>query len=162
MKIPTSEELAYCAGVIDSDGCIAIAYSNAEKHPAARCRELITAGQSTPEVIELLSTLFGGKVLVKRSKHKNQRDHYVWARTGKSAISTLKQLLPFLRLKQAQAINLIELYELKQAAKQPKTWTPNPAYKDRILACINKAYELNYLGHANRRYAHERPTRWAE
>ena len=93
-------EIAYAAGVIDSDGWISI-------HPSTSSyKAVIGLSQVEPQAIKLVSELFGGSIrLMKKSKLNSfsSRPLYSWRIEGKTAKRALFELLPYLRIKKTQA-----------------------------------------------------------
>lgn len=144
------ELLAYCAGVIDSDGSIGIKYSNVKQNESAKCQEVITLKQVKTEAVKLFSKLFGGSIFHLK-KEGNHQDQVGWIKTCGPAVQVVKLLLPYLKIKRKQAQNLVKLYNLKQKSRSsprgPILMTPQ------INACIDKAYALNSVGRVDRRYA---------
>lgn len=113
-------DLAYCAGVIDSDGTIGIkrqTYSmrvvGDSKQPTYAAR--ICVRQVERGAIDLLRATFGGSVRVNRST--TGRDLFEWSVRDKIAENALRLLLPFLRIKREQAVNCLELRDLIAKSK---------------------------------------------
>jgi len=93
-------EIAYAAGVIDSDGWISISPS------PSSYKVLVGLAQVEPQAVKLLSSLFGGTVSLKKysdPKRFSSRPMYTWRIEGKTAKKALFELLPYLRIKNAQA-----------------------------------------------------------
>jgi len=104
-------ELAYMAGIIDSDGCISI-----QKHTACSSyRPYMTIIQRDMALIEWLYANFKGSVNVVSTKRNDGRDFYLrWLIADGRMIEILKMCLPYLLLKKGQAEVAIELYELRK------------------------------------------------
>lgn len=121
----TLSERAYLAGVIDSDGYIGIKRSTyamrvTKDAKAAVYSERICVKQVEPHAVRLLHSLFGGTLgITKPSAAKGRHLHY-WQCTDMRAAVCLKSLLPFLRIKRAQAENALNLRTLKIASKSAK------------------------------------------
>lgn len=117
----TVAELAYCAGVIDSDGTIgvkrstyAIRVTKDSKQPAYS--ERICVKQVTPEAVELLASIFGG-TRYKASPQGRGKPLHVWQITDQKAARCLVAIIPFLRIKAEQARNCLALRGDKDASK---------------------------------------------
>jgi hypothetical protein len=116
------ETLAYLAGVIDSDGSISVrrsTYAQRVRGDSAGpiYSERVTVKQVTPEAIDLLKETFGGYRFTADPSAKRGRALHGWEVTDRSAADTLRDLLPFLRIKRAQAANCLRLRELKEQSR---------------------------------------------
>jgi hypothetical protein len=109
MRAATKEELAYCAGVIDSDGAIMMQIM---KDPAARkttrYRSVVSLGQIQRGAVDLFSEIFGGNVFKRvnqsgKSYIKNVRPMFHWSVSHMHAAACLRQMLPYFRIKRSQA-----------------------------------------------------------
>lgn len=107
-------DIAYLAGIIDSDGCIGIQkYSNCNAY-----RVILTVVQRDMVLIEYLYSTFGGSVNVVTTNRAGRRDFYLrWVVTDKKAMLVLGQCLPYLKLKQPQAFLAQELLKVKSGEK---------------------------------------------
>ncbi|MDP7703212.1 hypothetical protein [Mycobacterium sp. TY815] len=113
MTIP-SELAAYLAGAIDSDGSIGIrrsTYAARVKGDArqATYSERICLKQVTPEIPRLLKETFGGSLMLQKPSATQGRPLYYWEATNKVASDALAVMLPYLRVKRAQAENALAL-----------------------------------------------------
>jgi hypothetical protein len=121
LSLPTSEELAYTAGFIDADGSILI-----ERRVEARQQHgiiftpRIVASGIYPAPLELFQRLFGGHCYEQKSLTPgtvaangivHRRQMFQWGVQGKRAVRVARLLLPFLRIKQFQAVKLIEFQD---------------------------------------------------
>jgi len=111
-------DLAYCAGVIDSDGSIGIqkkTYSMRVTKDSTQptYSERICVKQVEPQAIELLFSLFGGCKYLAKPSCKNGKPLYSWQVSDLKASVLLKAILPFLKIKRKQAINCLELRKVK-------------------------------------------------
>lgn len=157
--LPDESVLAYCAGVIDSDGTIGIkrsTYAMRVRGDAgapvfmARC----CVRQVEPQAVHLLRDTFGGPVRINRGQG-NGLDLFQWEARDLIVENALRLLLPFLRIKRAQAENAIRLREIVAESKafrarkgrghigcksRPQEIT------DRMEACYALAKTLNKVG----------------
>ena len=117
--------LAYCAGLIDADGTIGIKRNTY----AVRVRkdsqqpsysERIHIRQVTREGLDLLSESFGGTVGREDPHSLRGQSLYRWGQTDLKATATLRQLIPFLRIKKEQAKNCLALRKLKEKSKKAR------------------------------------------
>lgn len=154
--------LAYCAGVIDSDGWITILRSTYEMRHA-HCRGVspvyfghVGVNQVTPEAVDILHGLFGGRRTMMR--RKGCRPLHSWTVTYVRAAVVVQAVLPYLRIKRVQAENVLLLQELKRKGKiacvplgrghvgsipRPKHFT------DAMEFCWKTAKRLNAVGVKN-------------
>jgi hypothetical protein len=108
-------DLAYLAGVIDSDGYITIQRSShaGRRYYAAK----IGIAGTRREPHDLAASMFGGKVsrhVPRRSRHRVQ---YQWSRSGAGAVVAILAVQPYLRVKGAQACIALELQERVDEAR---------------------------------------------
>ncbi len=117
--------LAYLAGAMDSDGCISVKRSTY----AMRVRgdastpvfsERVMFKQVTPEIPTMLKELFGGSLRVDGPSISGGRNLYSWQATDLRAAECLRALLPYLRVKRAQAENCLALRKLKERSKKAR------------------------------------------
>jgi hypothetical protein len=118
--------LAYCAGVIDSDGCIRVKRSTYAMRVTGDAgqptySELVCVKQVTPEAVDLLHGLFGGRRAIEGPSAKRGRPLHVWQVTDKRATACLRALLPYLRIKRQHAENCLELRRLKDESRAART-----------------------------------------
>lgn len=118
--------LAYCAGVIDSDGTIGVKRSTYSMRVRGDARqpiysERVCVKQVTPEAVDLLHGLFGGRRAIDKPSSKRGRHLHVWQVTDKRAAECLAAILPYLRIKKRQAENCLELRRLKDESRIART-----------------------------------------
>jgi len=117
----TIDLLAYAAGVIDSDGSIAIGLDKSavrvrrvKSDPIHR--ESVTLRQIEPQAVDLFHNAFGGSRFVYVSRVKRAQPLHCW-KIGNSMASTfLAAIAPYLRIKRRQAELCVELRRLKNQA----------------------------------------------
>lgn len=115
------QDLAYCAGVIDSDGTIGVKMSTyAMRHGNGgqpNYSERICVKQVEPQAVDLLTSMFGGSRYITKPSAKKGRALFTWQVTDRQAAEALVALLPFLRIKRPQAENCLLLRKIKEASK---------------------------------------------
>ncbi|MEU5547853.1 hypothetical protein AB0G85_36990 [Streptomyces sioyaensis] len=86
-------DLAYLAGIIDSDGYVTVHRSvrNGKAYYAARVG--IAGTRRQPH--DLAASLWGGKVSLYEPKNPRHRGQYQWSCTGDRAAAIIKQVQPF-------------------------------------------------------------------
>jgi hypothetical protein len=157
--------LAYCAGVIDSDGTIGVrrlTYGmrklGTSKQPTYTAR--ICVRQVEPQAVNLLAETFGGPVLQARTYAKRGKMLLQWEAKDAAAQRVLIAILPYLRIKRAQAENALVLRGLVAESKKARIAfgrghvgsAPRPTH---ITEAMEQAYlrakELNAVGVGERR-----------
>jgi hypothetical protein len=113
MEIP-SDLLAYLAGAMDSDGSIGIRRSTYSMRVSGDSRqpaysERICLKQVTPQIPELLKETFGGSLMMQKPSAAKGRPLYYWEATNAVAAKAIVLMLPYLRIKRAQAENCLAL-----------------------------------------------------
>lgn len=157
---PPSHDLAYCGGVIDSDGTIGVKRSTY----AMRVRkdsgvpvysERICVKQVSPEAVDLLQSVFGGCRYLAKPQRSCGKELHVWQITDKKAAAALKALLPYLRIKYGQALNCLMLRELKEASRKERTSIGrghvggkprSQKISDAMQVCYLRSKSLNQVG----------------
>lgn len=159
------EVLAYCAGVIDSDGTIGIKRSTygmrvRKDMEQATYNARICVRQVGIEALTVLAQTFGGSVRPAKTYAKRGKPMWSWAITDALAESALRRLVPYLRIKRGQAENCLELRALIAASKNARVArgrghagaAPRPLH---ITEAMQQAYlrakELNAVGTGERR-----------
>lgn len=130
-------DLAYCAGVIDSDGTIGIRKLRDDRrkpgYSYVRYYEMLSLVQIEPQAVTLFKELFGGSSGVRKRRLKKRgsgvvrkkrkvgteryRDMYTWVIQSVKASSCLRSILPYLRIKSEQAANCLSFREVMEEYK---------------------------------------------
>lgn len=107
-------DLAYLAGVIDSDGCIMVQRApwNGRNRASVSYSAIVTIAQVETEACELARTVLGGFVLWPRPKNVRARPMIRWTVKSQKAGKALRAVRPYLRIKASQADNAIHLCDL--------------------------------------------------
>lgn len=152
--------LAYCAGVVDSDGTIGIkrlTYAmrvvGDAKQPTYAAR--ICVRQVTRDAVDVLAATFGGTVRTCKPSSPNGRPLFEWCVMDRIAGAALEQLLPYLRIKRAQAENCLALRRLIEESKRQRvakgrghvgSASRSPELSEQMAAAHTRAHELNRVG----------------
>jgi hypothetical protein len=114
-------DLAYLAGVIDSDGSITINIAREAARRNVKCsptyQEVICCGQVQTEAVYLLQALFGGSISVTPPRAVGRKPLYGWDARCKLAVIAIRALLPFLRIKRRQAEIVLQLRAIKDRGR---------------------------------------------
>lgn len=109
----SESDLAYAAGIVDGEGCIAIRRG---KHGPHFCQ--VAVANTSLILCEWLKQRWGGNVhRKKRNAQHNWKPVYQWRVNNRLAISFLKQVRPYLLIKQAQADLALRLPSIRQFTK---------------------------------------------
>ncbi|MGW7001350.1 hypothetical protein ACWGCW_00635 [Streptomyces sp. NPDC054933] len=104
---------AYLAGAFDSDGTIGIRRSTyAQRRGEAGApvyAERIGLKQVTPQIPQLLRESFGGSLHLQSASTTRGRPLHYWEATNRIAAEALRAMLPYLRVKLAQAEAVLAL-----------------------------------------------------
>lgn len=111
--------LAYLAGAMDADGYFSIkksTYHIRVRGDAVNAvySEKMGLKQVTPIVPLLLQEAFGGSYRQDRAQTENSKPMFGWTATDQNAARVCESLLPYLRIKPAQARKVLELRESKK------------------------------------------------
>ena len=116
-------DLAYLAGVLDSDGTIgvkkstyAVRVTKDSKQPTYS--ERLSVRQVAPQAVDLFRDLFGGSRYLTKSSAKRGKSLQTWAATDLRAATVLRSLRPHIRIKALQADNALSLRIVKDKSKK--------------------------------------------
>jgi len=109
-------DLAYIAGIIDGEGCIAIDRFTNKELPDYCYRLKLRVTNTNRWLIEQLRFSFGGNIKIIKPRNDKAKEAWEWYLAGESAVSCLKFVLPYLHIKKPQA----ELGIKFQSGKQGK------------------------------------------
>jgi excisionase family DNA binding protein len=107
-------DLAYAAGVMDSDGYIGVHRSDYAMRVRGDAGQAVyiprvQLKQVTPEAVDFMESLFGGHRYDGKPTAVRGRPLLVWAVHSRAAGVVCEALLPYLRIKPAQARNVLEV-----------------------------------------------------
>ncbi len=122
-------DLAYAAGVIDSDGCIGVhrdTYAMRVRGDASQAVYIprVTVKQVTSQAIDLLSDLFDGHCYAGKPTAARGRPLISWNVHSAMAGRVCEALLPYLRIKRAQAENAIEVCQINREPRRRRWDVP--------------------------------------
>ena len=107
----SSERSAYLAGIVDGEGSIYCCRSGGYYYPIL---EIGQSGDKGKDFLFWIRSVYGGHINSYKpgKKTRNRLQAHAWILTGKSIVPALEDVLPFLRLKRAQALKAIEMTKL--------------------------------------------------
>ena len=122
LPLPDAEVLAYLAGIIDADGCIRISKDKPTSDrvtPSYHARVHVRMVERA--AVDLLDATFGGHVWTQKPNAARGRQLHVWDISDAKAQHALELLLPYLRVKRAQAENALTLRHLRSNSRKHQT-----------------------------------------
>jgi len=145
------DDLIYAAGFFDGEGCIAInkIKTAIAKHPTYQL--VVSVCQNEPcEVLHELSNLYGGSLSV---QNNGAYPNLLWQLTSHKANVFLVDILPFLRLKKAEA-DLAILFQ-EQMGRGRGYYRLTQEQLDEREKMHMKMRGLKKSGKANRRHVND-------
>ncbi len=126
--------LAYLAGTMDSDGSFRVEKRRVRGMLGPHYRICIRCAQVIPSgAVELLANTFGGHLAMRQDKRPHSRNLVSWSLHDRTAVSAIVALLPFLVVKEAEALLLLELRRLKAQGKKGLTvWKHANRWRDSV------------------------------
>ncbi len=115
-------DLAYAAGVIDSDGCITISHErrNDRDKPNLYHRLNIRVITTDYRILEWFKSTFDGSTYVQNKPRGNRKTCWAWQKRDAPAAEFIKGILPYLIYKKDQGIVALEFREYKDKRKQQR------------------------------------------
>ena len=137
-----STDLAYAAGVVDSDGYIGVKRSDyAQRHGDAGqavYSPRVMVKQVEPQAVGLLHGMFGGYLGTGNPTAAKGRPLHTWEVHSANALRACEALLPHLRIKRAQAENAIECGRLNAGVSR-RGWDLPDVLPDETLVPLLEA-----------------------
>ena len=125
--------IAYLAGTMDSDGSFRVEKRQVRGMLAPHYRICIRCAQVIPSRAVELAKTFGGHLAVRQGKRPHSRNLVSWSLHDRTAVSAIVALLPFLVVKEAEALLLLELRRLKAQGKKGLTeWKHANRWRDSV------------------------------
>ena len=139
-------DLAYAAGVIDSDGYIGVHRSDYRARRIGDATQAVYSPrvqvkQVEPQAVDLLTELFGGYRVIGDPTAKRGRPLFVWSVHSAAAGVALGAVLPYLRIKVAQAENALEVCRINSSGQRRRFVVPEVVDGEPLLP-LAKAAEL--------------------
>jgi hypothetical protein len=143
----TETELAYMAGVVDSDGCITVLKMKPQGCMSApRYVLTITIVNTSHDLMEWLIERFGGFAKARKRAQVHHKLTYAWSYANSKAADVLRVIRPYLVIKGRQAdvgIELIENWETGRKGRGTKTSAKEVSRREMLTMKIR---ELNRFG----------------
>jgi len=97
-------DIAYFAGLIDGEGSIRLA----KRSDRPSLKPTLKVNMTHKGVIESLQVAFGGSVTFRPAAKAGWKDQWVWRCHNRQAITALEAMLPFFKVKLADALSVID------------------------------------------------------
>lgn len=138
-------DLAYAAGLLDGEGWFSIARKRG-KSRNMKYVPIVGVSMCDPGALEFMVELFGSRLYLKKRKpDENWRDVWKWEIESQRAVDVARMTLPYLRVKRAQALALLALYDERDWSIGRRDILP-PAEEERRMALKELMHELNRRG----------------
>jgi hypothetical protein len=144
MEPVSSEDAAYLAGVIDGEGCITAGLWAHRRWTTVKTRVMVA--NTDERLMAWMTERFGGHVSVRENGPAHWKLSRQWEATGAAARKVLETALPFLVLKRAQALIVLELMDLVMPASAGRKNGLPQAVRERRLTLVSNIHELNRKG----------------
>ena len=109
----TQTDLAYLAGLIDGEGCFYIGYVQTRSKSIKRNYHcILKISNNCKEVLEWVHITFGGRTTVFNKKRKDHTRNFItydWYASGYLIRDLTVLILPYLKIKKAQAEIMIQM-----------------------------------------------------
>lgn len=129
---------AYIAGFVDGEGYIGIYQNGKDKYGNHYMNARVIVGQKHPEVLDLISSVYGGKVYLQVDR-RNGTKHYRIDLSGDRAERLLNDILPYAIEKREQVILALQAREI---LKKSRT-TERHEVIDQLLTIKDKIKKIN-------------------
>ena len=113
-------DLAYAAGVIDSDGCITISHEKRTNRPHIYHRLNVRVVTTDTRILEWFKTTFGGYIYIQNKPKGARKACWAWQKRDTPAGEFLKSILPYLIYKKDQALVALDFRLYKETNKHQK------------------------------------------
>jgi hypothetical protein len=158
--VATDVDLAYCAGLVDGEGCIRV-----NRAKAYRCQDRVTPGyQARVQIrmvdegaIRFFAETLGGWYFHEKAHTAQGRPLFCYMASGRAAETILRALLPYLRVKREAAENALALRDLQATVRSHQTkltgttrqWTH---WTGKIITVSNRCLSDEYVAQCEALY----------
>lgn len=134
-------DAAYLAGIVDGEGSI-MAYSEHRhnRQYSSVIARLVISNTDKPLLVWLTYLLQDGRI-EERKPHNRERTQYTLRLSGLRCAPAIRVMLPYLRIKQPQALLVLELIGLQSHSTGHAKYQP-----ERQLEIERELRELNHKG----------------
>jgi len=120
----TVAQIAYLAGIMDSDGCFFIGNFSRSKHTSNKFYQtVLTVGNTEKSMIDRLTSDFGGlagKYTNRQTPTNSRRSVFKWTATGERLEHLCELILSHLTVKKRQCEIMLEMRQTYKVARYKK------------------------------------------
>lgn len=147
-------DIAYIAGLIDGEGYIGIKRSiNRANHCVNYSyQERIQIRMVDEQAIAFVASWLGGSYYKENRPDKNRRPLYCYQASDKIAHSIIKTILPYLKVKRAVALTVLELRPIKEHPVYETTEHTIPNRWGKLVNIGRRRYSELHIGRMHRLY----------
>lgn len=130
LVLPDDAPLAYFAGLIDSDGYVAV-----QNLPSGDgWTPIIAVTQVSNLAVSLAHRKFGGDLHISRRTHPHS-NIYTWRVASNKAVLTARQLYPYLRIKKDRAQNILNYAKIRDVRPRGRGKGYTPSQRRALERC---------------------------
>lgn len=161
----TDTDIAYCAGLIDGEGCIRIKRTKPYTHLTGRQNTAygiaIQVRMVEEGAIKFLAETLGGWYFREKKAHsENGRPLYCWSVSDRKAEAVINTIRPYLRVKADQADNALALRALQSGGWKHRTKVTGtrqmPHWTGKLVTVRTFSYSDEYIAQCESFYARSR------
>lgn len=110
--VPSRNDLAYLAGLIDSEGCFRIKSWQPKREGRNRSYVIsLEIGNTKFSIFPWLMERFGGNVVFKKSTNQRHRPVILWSLSSDALFQFLNDISPYLRIKKERCEKLSQFHQ---------------------------------------------------
>lgn len=114
-------DIAYCAGLFDGEGCIIIRRHKTSLDRSDLYSLMITLTNTNHIAVDTMMSVFDCGSIMKHIRIPPSRDCYVWQCYGRNAFIVLSILKPYIKLKSKQIEVIEEFMKIPKTRGQHRT-----------------------------------------
>ncbi len=137
--------LAYFAGIVDGEGCVAIRDTKYKSKKTGEITRLfflsVIVTNASLKLLERFKHYFGGHIAIRKKAKKHHQQTYGWHLGYRAGAAFIKRLLPYLEIKKEQAILSLRCQEMRDS-RLPKE--QRKVFMENQEELFNKVKELKH------------------
>lgn len=138
------ETEAYLAGILDGEGCISISrYREKKDKNRGQHKLTVSIGNTSLQLMDWLKDNYGGWVMSKGCR-KGLRQNFVWQVSTAAAGELLEMVLPYLIIKQDQAIVALDFQATMRRSGAKGTAKEVLQLRDAMMNAMQKLNHGNF------------------
>ena len=113
LNTATGEGSIWAAGFFDGEGSINIVRQKQQATGKAYHALIVGVSQVDPRPLLYLQEMYGGNLRIRKSRQDKWRDAWIWTCRSQQAEDFLRSVLPYLKVKDAEARIALEFRSIK-------------------------------------------------